>query len=88
MCAARGQVSEGLRTLNGITQCLRRRRQEAGALSLASPEVRFEIDTETHDPLDVGVYQASASGMLSPRSSFQVANAGRWGWPALAQQTE
>lgn len=51
------QVSEGLRALNRVARVLRARRQEQGALSLASPEVRFEIDTETHDPLDVGVYQ-------------------------------
>ncbi len=36
---------------------LRRQRTERGALQLASPEVKFEIDTETHDPLDVGMYQ-------------------------------
>ena len=39
------------------TQILRRRRAERGALQLASPEVKFTIDTETHDPLDVGMYQ-------------------------------
>lgn len=33
---------------------MRLRRIERGALTLASPEVKFEIDTETHDPLDVG----------------------------------
>lgn len=38
-------------------QILRRRRAERGALQLASPEVKFTIDTETHDPLDVGMYQ-------------------------------
>jgi len=53
-------VSEGLRALNGVARVLRKRRQEQGALSLASPEVRFEIDTETHDPLDVGVYQVQS----------------------------
>lgn len=58
----RWQVSESLRTLNGVTRHLRRGRQEAGALSLASPEVKFEIDTETHDPLDVGVYQVLSQG--------------------------
>lgn len=52
------QVSESLRALAGVARVLRRRRAEAGALQLASPEVRFEIDTETHDPLDVGMYQA------------------------------
>ena len=40
-----------------VAKVLRRRRMERGALSLASPEVRFEIDTETHDPLDVGMYE-------------------------------
>ncbi len=38
-------------------QVLRAKRAERGALQLASPEVKFEIDTETHDPLDVGMYQ-------------------------------
>lgn len=47
-----------LRKMNAVAQILRRRRAEAGALQLASPEVKFEIDTETHDPLDVGMYQA------------------------------
>lgn len=35
-------------------QIMRQRRIDRGALTLASPEVKFEIDTETHDPLDVG----------------------------------
>ena len=30
---------------------------EEGALVLASPEVKFQLDTETHDPTDVGVYE-------------------------------
>ncbi len=67
-------MSETLRTLNKLTRHLRRGRQEAGALSLASPEVRFEIDTETHDPLDVGVYQvrpAPALGLTKPFLSLQ-----------------
>jgi exosome complex exonuclease DIS3/RRP44 len=38
-------------------QALRRQRAERGALQLASPEVKFTIDTETQDPLDVGMYQ-------------------------------
>ena len=50
-------VSVGLRQLNKIARVLRQRRTQNGALSLASPEVRFEIDTETHDPTDVGMYQ-------------------------------
>ena len=56
-------MSEGLRALNQVTRVLRARRAEQGALSLASPEVKFELDTETHDPLDVGVYQVGGSTM-------------------------
>ncbi|KAL6771469.1 hypothetical protein ACKKBG_A26505 [Auxenochlorella protothecoides x Auxenochlorella symbiontica] len=50
-------VSCNLREMNRLAKILRARRSERGALSLASPEVKFEIDTETHDPLDVGMYQ-------------------------------
>ena len=35
-----------------------------GALTLASPEVKFEIDTETHDPLDVGMYQVKEANHM------------------------
>jgi hypothetical protein len=45
-----------------IAKILRKRRAEAGALQLASPEVKFKIDTETHDPLDVGMYQVGRWG--------------------------
>ena len=51
------ELSVGLRGLNAVARKLRRRRQEAGALQLASPEVRFIIDTETNNPTDVGMYQ-------------------------------
>jgi len=34
---------------------MRQRRCERGALTLASAEVKFEIDSETHDPLDIGI---------------------------------
>ena len=51
------ELSVNLRRMNGVAKVLRRQRAERGALQLASPEVKFEIDTETHDPLDVGMYQ-------------------------------
>lgn len=41
---------------------MRQRRTERGALTLASPEVKFEIDTETHNPLDVGEYSCPLTG--------------------------
>lgn len=34
---------------------MRNRRSDRGALTLASAEVKFQIDTETHDPLDIGI---------------------------------
>lgn len=41
-------------TINMFLQIMRLRRIERGALTLASAEVKFQIDTETHDPLDIG----------------------------------
>jgi hypothetical protein len=38
-----------------VYQKMRLRRIERGALTLASAEVKFQIDTETHDPLDIGI---------------------------------
>lgn len=38
-----------------LLQIMRSRRIERGALTLASAEVKFQIDTETHDPLDIGM---------------------------------
>ena len=51
------EISVGLRSMNRLTRILRQRRQDAGALTLASPEVRFQIDEETNNPTDVGMYQ-------------------------------
>ena len=42
-----------LRKLNGLAKNLKQKRIEEGALTLASPEVRFEMDSETHDPIDI-----------------------------------
>ncbi|OQV16180.1 Exosome complex exonuclease RRP44 [Hypsibius exemplaris] len=47
------EVTVGLRGLNRLAKILRARRKLNGALFLASPEVRFNIDSETHDPIDV-----------------------------------
>jgi len=58
------EITENLRVMNSLAKILRRRRTERGALSLASPEVKFEIDTETHDPLDVGMYQVRETNQM------------------------
>lgn len=49
-------LGSGIKTLNVIATRLRAKRIEAGALTLASPEVRFVLDTETQNPLDVQMY--------------------------------
>ncbi|CAI5738992.1 unnamed protein product [Peronospora destructor] len=52
----RQSLGSGIKTLNVIATRLRAKRIEAGALTLASPEVRFVLDTETQNPLDVQMY--------------------------------
>ena len=49
-------LANDLRNINACARSLRKRRIDAGALTLASPEVRFEMDKETNQPLDVGMY--------------------------------
>ncbi|WFD30359.1 exosome catalytic subunit dis3 [Malassezia sp. CBS 17886] len=47
-------VSEGIRLLNALALKLRQRRMDAGALNLASPEVRIHLDSaESSAPIDV-----------------------------------
>ena len=43
---------------------LRAKRMEAGALTLASPEVRFKLDSETQDPTDVKMYNLKQANAL------------------------
>ena len=52
----RSDLANDLRNINRCAKALRARRVAAGALSLASPEVKFELDKTTADPLDVGMY--------------------------------
>lgn len=46
-------VTLSLRHLNCLAKVLKQKRIDAGALTLASPEVRFELDSETHDPIEL-----------------------------------
>jgi exosome complex exonuclease DIS3/RRP44 len=51
-------MMSGLRHLLSLAKKLRAGRVARGALQLASPEVKFDLaDDDTHDPIDVGVYQ-------------------------------
>lgn len=46
-------LTQGMRTLLMLSKKLRQTRMEAGALNLASPEVRVQSESETSDPVDV-----------------------------------
>ncbi|XP_058120010.1 exosome complex exonuclease RRP44 [Anopheles ziemanni] len=50
-------VAISLRLLNKLAKVLKQRRTDNGALVLASPEIRFQVDSETHDPIDVKAKQ-------------------------------
>ncbi|KAK9948228.1 hypothetical protein M0R45_003814 [Rubus argutus] len=57
-------VTSDLRNMNTLAKIMRSRRIERGALTLASAEVKFQIDTETHDPLDIGMYQIREANQM------------------------
>lgn len=57
-------VTVGLRGLSRLAKLLKERRIDKGALTLASPEVRFEIDSETHDPIDLQCKQLKETNSL------------------------
>jgi len=47
------ELTQGMRTLLKHSKKLRQKRMDAGALNLASPEVRVQAESETSDPVDV-----------------------------------
>lgn len=51
---------------------MRQRRIDRGALTLASAEVKFQIDTETHDPLDIGMFAEKKMLLMNRNDSFLV----------------
>ncbi|KAL2339469.1 hypothetical protein Fmac_007409 [Flemingia macrophylla] len=57
-------ITADLRNMNILAKKMRLRRIERGALTLASAEVKFQIDTETHDPLDIGMYQIREANQM------------------------
>ncbi|KAK8196738.1 exosome catalytic subunit dis3 [Zalaria obscura] len=46
-------LTNGMRTLLMLSKKLKKKRMDAGALNLASPEVRVQTESETSDPVDV-----------------------------------
>lgn len=47
------ELTQGIRILLMLSKKLRQKRMDAGALNLASPEVRVQTESETSDPVDV-----------------------------------
>ena len=47
------ELTQGMRTLLNLSKKLCQKRMDAGALNLASPEVRVQTESETSDPVDV-----------------------------------
>ena len=62
--AVAAEVARSVRQLNTLAKKLRARRMDAGALTLASPEVRFVLENESESPLDVQLYQLLESNAL------------------------
>ena len=46
-------LTKAMRTLMMLSKKFKQKRMDAGALSLSSPEVRVEMESETSDPIDV-----------------------------------
>jgi len=57
-------ITQATRHMLRLARKLRERRLEQGALTLASPEVKFNIDTESQDPMDIGLYQIRESNQM------------------------
>lgn len=58
------EITLSLRHLNKLAKILKQKRVEQGALTLASPEVRFHIDSETHDPVDLQTKELKETNSL------------------------
>ncbi|KAM0437597.1 hypothetical protein ACHAPT_001961 [Fusarium lateritium] len=50
-------LTQGMRTLLALSKKLKKKRMDAGALSLSSPEVKVQTESETSDPIDVKTKQ-------------------------------
>ena len=54
MPSQQDQLTSGMRSTScNLSKKLKQKRMEAGALNLASPEVRIQTESETSDPVDV-----------------------------------
>ncbi|KAK0618540.1 hypothetical protein B0T17DRAFT_495729 [Bombardia bombarda] len=49
------ELTRSIRTLLALSKKLKHKRMDAGALSLSSPEVKVQMESETSDPIDVKI---------------------------------
>jgi len=47
------ELTKSIRTLLALSKKLKQKRLDAGALSLSSPEIKVQMESETSDPIDV-----------------------------------
>ncbi|KAI8900268.1 hypothetical protein BC833DRAFT_582497 [Globomyces pollinis-pini] len=57
-------ISLGIKALDKLAKCLRKNRMDAGALTLASPEVRFRMENDSQDPVDVELKELKDTNAL------------------------
>lgn len=61
---AKDALSQSIKILNQLAKRLKQKRVAAGALTLASPEVRFSLDTDTMNPVDVELKEMKDANSL------------------------
>lgn len=64
VCSANDSIAVATKRLGKIARILRARRIAAGALLLASPEVKFLLDHQSQQPSDVEMYQLKEANAL------------------------
>lgn len=57
-------LTNSMRTLLMLSKKLKQKRYDAGALNLASPEVKIQMESETSDPVDVETKQLRETNSL------------------------
>jgi exosome complex exonuclease DIS3/RRP44 len=57
-------LTTGMRILLALSRKLKGKRMAAGALSLSSPEIKVQVESETSDPIDVKAKQLLATNSL------------------------
>jgi exosome complex exonuclease DIS3/RRP44 len=58
------ELAVSVRNLNKLAKIIRGRRMADGALTLASTQVKFSFDDETHNPTDVSLYNLVEANYL------------------------